>query len=75
MFVLGLGLTNCPTAICHLFRPVYEHGRRLSVYEHDCRYTKYSIEAAGTPATGPLLHMGLVSGARIWTEELERDWT
>ena len=39
-------------------RPAYEYGRWRSVYEYDRRLTKSSIEAAGTPATGLLLHMG-----------------
>lgn len=36
IFVLDLELTYCPTAICHSFRLVYEHGRWHSVYEYDC---------------------------------------
>ena len=46
---------------CHSFRPVYEHGRWRSVYEYDCQLTKSSIEAAGMPAPGLFLYMGLDS--------------
>ena len=56
-----LGLTNCPTAICHPFMPVYEHGCWRSVYEYDRRLTKSSIETAGTRAIGLLLPMGFDS--------------
>ena len=57
MFVSDLGLTNCLTVICHPFRPVYKHGRRLPVYEHGCRYTKSLIKSAGTHAIDLLLHI------------------